>query len=353
MLSHWGTDTRGVAPNSIDPTREARSRHRGHGRRIATATPGRHAVWLTGVVLALIVSGCSTASPASDGVTPTPTAIAVASVAPTPASVAVASVAPTPQVGSVTPAPTAVPTRPSRTPRPTPQTTPKPTPTPVAVAIDSPSDGDTVRYGLVTLSGTGPDGVELTVANHLNGVFLMTSDDIQSVTPVDGRWSTRVYLSLGANEITVGTSLDDVSDSITVYWELAPKPTATPTPAPTPKPVTYATLTSRQWAKVVKDPDAAAGKGYKVWACIAQFDAATGPSTFLAQTSYRNETYWWSDGDNAIFTGDEDELADYIEGDLVTMSVMTVGSFSYDTQAGGTATVPQFFIAKIQHKGSC
>ena len=131
-----------------------------------------------------------------------------------------------------------------------------------------------------------------------------------------------------------------------------PKPTAKPTPKPTTKP-SYAKLTSRSWKKLVKSPDDYTGKTYQVWTCIFQFDAATGEDSFLGQASYKKLEYWWSDGENASFTGDADRLADFVEDDIVLMNVVGAGSLSYDTQAGGNTTVPAFEIVKITRKGSC
>jgi hypothetical protein len=134
-----------------------------------------------------------------------------------------------------------------------------------------------------------------------------------------------------------------------------PKPTPVPTvkPTPTPAPVVYSKLTSRQWALVVKSPDNYTGKTYQVWACISQFDAATGTDTFRGEASYRKESYWYAYGDNTLFTGLESDLAAFVQDDVVVMNVTSVGSFSYDTQAGGNTTVPLFFVDKITRKGSC
>ena len=85
------------------------------------------------------------------------------------------------------------------------------------------------------------------------------------------------------------------------------------TPAPTPVPVSYAKLTQRAWQLLVKAPDNYTGNAYQVWGCISQFDAATGTDTFRAQASYTKVTYWYSDADNALFTGDETALADFVE----------------------------------------
>jgi hypothetical protein len=132
----------------------------------------------------------------------------------------------------------------------------------------------------------------------------------------------------------------------------APAPAATNAAVSLPK--SYAAPSKRAWQKVVKSPDTYVGKGYKLWACIYQFDAATGEDGFMAYASYKKLKYWFSDGENAAFVGSAPALADYVEGDVVTMSVVTLGSYSYDTQAGGNTTVPSFQVVKIKRqKGSC
>ena len=134
--------------------------------------------------------------------------------------------------------------------------------------------------------------------------------------------------------------------------EITPEPTPEITPKPTP--VAYVALTSRAWALLIKAPDNYTGKAYKVYGCITQFDAATGADSFRAQASYQNEDYWYSNGANALFSGDEAKLADYVEGDIVSMKVLSMGSYSYDTQSGGNTTVPLFTVVSISRlSGSC
>ena len=114
------------------------------------------------------------------------------------------------------------------------------------------------------------------------------------------------------------------------------------------------TLSSRSWALLVKAPDNYVGKAYRVYGCISQFDAATGLDMFRAQASYQNESYWYTDGVNAFFSGNADKLADYVEGDIVSMNVLSMGSYSYDTQNGGNTTVPEFQVVSIKRlPGSC
>lgn len=135
---------------------------------------------------------------------------------------------------------------------------------------------------------------------------------------------------------------------------VTPTPTAKPTPAPTPKPLTYATLSERGWKRLVKNPDAYTGRRYVLYACIWQFDGATGPEEFLATASYHKPAYWYVDSENAAFTGNASQLDAFVEGDVVWMRVISLGSYSYDTQAGGNTTVPAFEVVQIKRQsGSC
>jgi hypothetical protein len=103
----------------------------------------------------------------------------------------------------------------------------------------------------------------------------------------------------------------------------------------------------------VKAPDDYIGRTYQVWACVTQFDAATGPDTFRGEASNKKREYWFLDGENALFTGDVRQLDDIVQDDVVVMNVSSLGSFTYDTQIGGATTVPWFSVAKITRKGSC
>ena len=122
-----------------------------------------------------------------------------------------------------------------------------------------------------------------------------------------------------------------------------------------PKPVPYKTLSKRAWQRLVKAPDRYSGKRYRMWACISQFDAATGEESFLASASYKNwRDDWWLNGDSAFFTGNANRLDSFVEDDIVWMQVESLGSFSYDTQIGGNTTVPLFEVKAIKRqKGSC
>ena len=125
-----------------------------------------------------------------------------------------------------------------------------------------------------------------------------------------------------------------------------------PTPPP-PTPKSYATMSDRDWALLVKAPDDYTGRAIQMWACITQFDAATGTDTFRGQANNLQIEYWYSDGDNALFTGTTSQLAPFVQDDVVYLKVVVLGSYTYDTQIGGSTTVPWFSVDEITNKGSC
>lgn len=105
---------------------------------------------------------------------------------------------------------------------------------------------------------------------------------------------------------------------------------------------------AHDFALVVKDPDSHVGELFNIWGQVTQFDAATGTESFLASTASRNMmSYGYFDGENAWVQGDANDLKDLVEDDVFTATVQVVGSFSYDTQAGGNTTVPQFQVLKV------
>lgn len=121
-----------------------------------------------------------------------------------------------------------------------------------------------------------------------------------------------------------------------------------------PKPKDYPTLDSRGWDLLVKDPDAHAFETYHVYGYVTQFDAATGDSQFRADADYRAHTDWYDYEDNVLFgVADEDaaRLADVVQGDIFEANITVVGSFSYDTQIGGSTTVPLFLVDAIAVTG--
>ena len=117
----------------------------------------------------------------------------------------------------------------------------------------------------------------------------------------------------------------------------------------------YTHLTSRAFKQLVKDPDSYIGKTYYIYGEITQFDAATGTEMFLAAVGpkkLRKSYGYVSYPQPAFLNGTGSQLKKYVLGDLFTAKVTVLGSYSYDTQAGGRTTVPQFQIDSISRYGS-
>jgi hypothetical protein len=134
-------------------------------------------------------------------------------------------------------------------------------------------------------------------------------------------------------------------------------PTTSATAAPTPTPPTdpyasYSPLSPHDFLLLVKDPAAYKGNKYIIYGTVTQFDAATGTCAFLAYTStayssdssaYDQNTYLTSgDGKNSCPV-----LANTVQGDNIEIWVIGEGAYSYDTQAGGNTTVPEFKVTRL------
>lgn len=118
-------------------------------------------------------------------------------------------------------------------------------------------------------------------------------------------------------------------------------------------PSTYEQLTDRDFALIAKNPDGAIGRKVVVYGRVTQFDSATGTSQFLARTAPSIPDSAYDYDQNTFVVGDTTALVrDVVEDDLVTMHAEVVGSFTYDTQAGGSTTVPKLRVNLIEVTGS-
>lgn len=118
-------------------------------------------------------------------------------------------------------------------------------------------------------------------------------------------------------------------------------------------PATYEQLTDRDFALIAKNPDAAVGRKIVVYGRVTQFDSATGTTQFLARTAPSVPDRVYDYDQNTFVVGDTAALIrDVVEDDLVTMHAEVLGSFTYDTQAGGSTTVPKLQVNLIEVTGS-
>jgi hypothetical protein len=118
-------------------------------------------------------------------------------------------------------------------------------------------------------------------------------------------------------------------------------------------PKSYAAIKPRDFALLVKSPDKHIGKKYVIYGHVTQFDSATGDDTFRADTAATRQSEWYDyDVNTLVCAEDAALLDDVVQDDLVTMYVEVLGSFSYDTQIGGSTTVPHFQVRIIKVTGS-
>ncbi|WP_305091856.1 DUF2510 domain-containing protein [Prescottella sp. R16] len=118
-------------------------------------------------------------------------------------------------------------------------------------------------------------------------------------------------------------------------------------------PATYEQLSTRDFALIAKNPAAAVGRKVVVYGRVTQFDSATGTSQFLARTAPSVPDSVYDYDQNTLIVGDTTALVEnVVENDLVTMHAEVLGSFTYDTQAGGSTTVPKLQVNIIEVTGS-
>jgi hypothetical protein len=105
---------------------------------------------------------------------------------------------------------------------------------------------------------------------------------------------------------------------------------------------------------MIKNPDAFTGQYFTMVTEISQYDAATGTCAFRGYWDNDSHEYNYEyAGDNALFeSGDGVSACPVLTGidqnDVVRVWVRSEGSYSYDTQIGGSTTVPKFEVVKAE-----
>lgn len=108
-------------------------------------------------------------------------------------------------------------------------------------------------------------------------------------------------------------------------------------------------LSAREWALIAKSPDSHVGEHVVVFGYVTQFDAVTGGSAFRASLDGVRHRQTYEYDTNAILVGrSADQLADVVQDDMFRAEVTITGSYSYQTTMGGTLTVPQMQVEKIE-----
>jgi hypothetical protein len=130
-----------------------------------------------------------------------------------------------------------------------------------------------------------------------------------------------------------------------------PTETIVVTPEPTrrvpPATGAHRKLTVRQWKLIVKDPDSHLGERYIIYGQVSQFDSATGPDSFLANVDAVRHSDPYEYEQNTLLTGEAADFTKVVEDDGFTAKVTVLGSMSYDTQIGGSTTVPMLMVDSV------
>ena len=85
-----------------------------------------------------------------------------------------------------------------------------------------------------------------------------------------------------------------------------------------------------------------------MYGVVTQFDAATGDDAFRADVGHKNMADSYDYEINTLLNGSTAQLRNLVEDDEFRASVTVMGSFSYDTQIGGSTTVPLLQVDAIK-----
>jgi hypothetical protein len=151
----------------------------------------------------------------------------------------------------------------------------------------------------------------------------------------------------------LGVAAPDEEDTPTPAEESEPteepSPTEAPVPTEAPDLESYEELDERTLAQIVKAPDDHIGRQVIVHGRITQLDAATGKCFVRVSIAHAPQDDWYEYEHNSVgFAGDGESdcpvLDPFVADDEVTLWVTIGGSLSYDTQIGGSTTVPAYLI---------
>lgn len=117
-------------------------------------------------------------------------------------------------------------------------------------------------------------------------------------------------------------------------------------------PSSYASISSRDWQLVERDPAAHVGKKYVIFGKVTQFDSNTGQDVFRANTDGQKQSRSYNYDVNTMVVSSEELLMNVVQGDLVMLHVSIVAPYSYETTMGANLTVPMVKANIIDVYGS-
>ena len=111
-------------------------------------------------------------------------------------------------------------------------------------------------------------------------------------------------------------------------------------------------VSKRELAQIVKKPGSHIDRNLIIYARVTQFDSATGPCTFRADISHAHVGKYDYEHNSIFNAGDSlvncDVLDDVVADDIIQVTAEVTGSLTYDTQIGGSTTVPEFQVVKLK-----
>ncbi|WP_369374067.1 hypothetical protein AB1046_07930 [Promicromonospora sp. Populi] len=132
--------------------------------------------------------------------------------------------------------------------------------------------------------------------------------------------------------------------------EGAPTAHASQSASPVPDLAEFIEVDAAEWESIVDDPNQARDRPVVVFAEVMQFGGSTGSDRFLASTGVDQPGELELQTDTLLI-GDEALLDGVETGDVLKVHAVVTGSFEYETQVGGTATVPVLVIAQLEDVG--
>ena len=198
--------------------------------------------------------------------------------------------------------------------------------------------------GLVVIP-SGPEGPQPTVASHETEEADLDAepDDEASDLP------TMEDASPESEPVVEEEPLTDPEPSTTTAADGEPSDGSSPVEDTAPDLSSYEELDERTLAQIVKAPDEHLGRQVIVYGTITQLDAATGKCFVRLSVSHAPQDAWYDYEHNSVgFSGDGESdcplLDPFVADDEVKLWGTMGGSLSYDTQIGGSTTVPAYSI---------
>lgn len=219
----------------------------------------------------------------------------------------------------------------------------------VALDTTDPAYGETtVRKKRARIAGTATPGSKVAV---------LGADDI--VVPSSGRWHTTVPVKVGSNEIPVYASMDGYESSRTEYIDITRKRTAAEVAALRAKRAAArarreaaaaarvanfkASCQSIPYGQLVKNPSKYEGEHVVYEGQIAEVQEDSGVG--IMRLNVTNDGYGFWDDD--VWVDYEGEI-DSAEDDVVTIYGTVTGEKSYDTEIGGSRSIPQIEMRYVE-----